>query len=198
MGFLDRLFGRADPEPEPPRRPARPGGPEEENRQAIERYRYLLRTAPPEAVEQAHTEAFSRLTPEQRRLVLDELGRDLPPAERAASDDPASLARMATRAELRRPGTLERSFERMPAMGGVGFFGGTFLSTLAGVFVANALFDAFLGDGGGGEGGGENADGGEGGDAGADAGLGDVGADAGGDFGGFGDFGGDFGGGFEG
>ena len=31
--------------------------------QAIARYRYLLRTAPPEAIEQAHAEAFAQLTP---------------------------------------------------------------------------------------------------------------------------------------
>ena len=37
--------------------------------QAIERYRYMLNTAPPETIEQAHAEAFARLTPEQRRLV---------------------------------------------------------------------------------------------------------------------------------
>ena len=78
--------------------------------QAVERYRYLLRTAPPEAIEQAHAEAFAQLTPEQRRLVLEGLSEDLPPQERADRDDPQSLARMATRAELRQPGTLERTF----------------------------------------------------------------------------------------
>ncbi len=45
---------------------------------AIDRYRYLLRTAPPDAVEQAHAEAFARLTPEQRRQVLAELGEQVP------------------------------------------------------------------------------------------------------------------------
>ncbi|MEK8226557.1 hypothetical protein NKG05_11425 [Oerskovia sp. M15] len=48
--------------------------------------------------------------PEQRQRVLADLGQDLPQSERAASDDPSSLARMATRAEIRNPGTLERSF----------------------------------------------------------------------------------------
>src|SRR3712207_7066023 len=41
--------------------------------QAVERYRYLLRTAPPGAIEQAHAEAFAQLTPAQRRLVLEGL-----------------------------------------------------------------------------------------------------------------------------
>ena len=30
--------------------------------QAVERYRYMLRTAPPDTIEQAHEEAFSRLS----------------------------------------------------------------------------------------------------------------------------------------
>src|SRR5690349_12111879 len=70
---------------------------------AIERYRYMLRTAPPETVEQAHAEAFAKLTPEQRRTVLADLSTEVPASERATSDDPRSLARMATRAEMRRP-----------------------------------------------------------------------------------------------
>ena len=112
MGFLDRLFGRTE---EPARRaedvpPAAPAADEDER--AIERYRYLLRTAPPEQIEQAHAEAFSKLTPEQRRQVLSDLSDTVPPQERAASDDPRDLARMATRAEVRRPGTLERSLGR--------------------------------------------------------------------------------------
>jgi hypothetical protein len=61
----------------PLRRGTPPGQPTDE--QAVERYRYLLRTAPPEAIEAAHAEAFARLTPEQRRLVLEGLGADLPP-----------------------------------------------------------------------------------------------------------------------
>src|ERR671916_421873 len=87
--------------------------------QAVERYRYLLRTAPPETIEEAHAEAFAQLTPEQRRLVLQELTQDLPERERAAgyADDPRSLARMATRAEMRQPGTLERTFGGMNAPG---------------------------------------------------------------------------------
>ena len=42
-------------------------------------------TAPPEAIEQAHAEAFARLTPEQRQLLLKELGSDMPDAERTAA-----------------------------------------------------------------------------------------------------------------
>lgn len=184
---------------------------------AVERYRYLLRTAPPDAVEQAHTEAFAQLTPEQRRRVLDELGSGLPPAERATSDDPQSLARMATRAELRNPGTLEQSFRGQGGYGagarGPGFgsmVGSSLLGTVAGVVigsaVANALFGPAFGDPSQDFAGDAGSDAGaEGGDAGADAGGDagsteaagpDAGYDGGGDAGGgFGDFGGDFGGG---
>ena len=49
--------------------------------QAITRYRYMLQTAPPETLEQAHAEAFARLTPEQRQQVLQQLAQDAPPSE---------------------------------------------------------------------------------------------------------------------
>jgi hypothetical protein len=194
VGFLDRLFGgtkASSAEPwaaEPPGRKA-PSADE----QAIERYRYLLRTAPPETIEEAHAEAFAQLTPEQRKLVLTELSAELPEHERSAgyADDPRSLARLATRTEMRRPGSLERSFGGMNARG-MGF-GGTmassFLGAFAGLLIGSAIAEQFFGD----EGTDQSADGGEDGDA--DAGdAGDAG-DTGGDFGG-GDFGGgDFGGG---
>ena len=148
---------------------------------ALERYRYMLRTAPPDDIERAHEEAFAQLTPEQRRAVLRELAEQAPPSE-VGGDDPRSLARLATRSEMRQPGTMERTF------GGAGVpgLGSMFLSTLAGAFVGTAIADAFFGD----EGSGDSAA--EGSDAeSADAG------DSGGDFGdGGGDFGGgDFGGG---
>jgi hypothetical protein len=166
--------------------------------QAVERYRYLLRTAPPETIEEAHAEAFAKLTPEQRRMVLQELDTTLTPAERAAGarydEDPRSLARLATRAEMRQPGTLERTWSGMPA--GIGMGGlmmGNFMSTIAGVMVGSLIADAFLGNSGYNEASAAEADSG---DASADAG-GDFGGDAGaGDGGTFGDFGGDMGGGF--
>src|SRR5690349_9236566 len=72
MGLLDRLFGRRphqtgyqDRPPRYERRPAQDGRLSDE--QALERYRYLLRTAPPEQIEQAHAEAFAQLTPDQRQ-----------------------------------------------------------------------------------------------------------------------------------
>ena len=159
--------------------------------QAVARYRYMLQTAPPETIEQAHTEAFARLTAEQRRLVLEELSADAPEAERAqAKDDPRSLARMATRAEIRQPGTIERTFGRMGGGAGMGgIMGASFLSSIAGVVVGSAIAQAFFG--GAGTEGGDQQDVGEAGDAhqdiGPDAGD-EMAADMGGDFG---DFGGD-------
>lgn len=222
MGLLDRLFGRGDDREDERRqpvrrqagRPARGGNiPPDQltDEQAVERYRYMLRTAPPETLEQAHTEAFTRLTPEQRQMVLQELTQTLPENERGArqQDDPQSLARMATRAEMRQPGTLERTFGGMGG-GGIGMGGllaGSFLSSFAGMFlgsmIAQQFFDNSGGDQGSGDSGGDgqegdSADSGEGDSGGTDGGGTDTGGYAdsgGGDFGG-GDFGGgDFGGG---
>jgi hypothetical protein len=203
MDMLRRLFGGEEPRSQTarPLPRSRELSPDE---QAVERYRYLLRTAPPETIEDAHAEAFAKLTPEQRRMVLQELDSTLTPAERAAGatydENPRSLARLATRAEMRQPGTLERTWSGMPA--GIGMGGlmmGNFMSTIAGVMVGSMIADAFLGNAGYDAGSAETADASagtfdaEGGDfGGGDPGSGDGGAfgDMGGDFGGFGDFGG--------
>jgi hypothetical protein len=184
---------------------------------AIARYRYLLRTAPPDKIGAAHAEAFAQLTPDQRQEVLTQLAAAVPSSERPRSDDPQTLARVATRAEMRQPGTLERAFGGgygpgygggpgygRGGYGGPGFgsiVGGSLLGTIGGMVigtaVADALFDTRLGDGGLFGGGDEEAyaqgyEDGAGADGGDYGGGGDY-AD-GGDFGG-GDFGGDFGGG---
>lgn len=202
MSFFDRLFGAPTPEPDPRRSTAR-----SDDDRAVERYRYLLQTAPPETIEQVHAEAFAKLTPEQRRLVYDELARTAPAGEAPADDQPQNLARAATRSELRQPGTMERSLAG-PSFGQM--VGASLLGTVAGYVIGSALASAFLppmdagltnagADGGTDAGADGSADGGA--DAGADAGEGsDAGADAGGfdaggfdaGGGGFGDFG-DFG-----
>src|SRR3954451_7243745 len=141
MGLLDRLFGRGPrrspygpgqggqyqqqypqqqyPEQGYGQRPARSA-----DEQAIERYRYLLRTAPPDQVEAAHAEAFAKLTPDQRRQVLEQLSAAVPPGERPRGDDPQTLARTATRAEFRQPGFLERTFGGYGGGYGPGYGGG--------------------------------------------------------------------------
>jgi hypothetical protein len=190
MGFLDRLLGR----PEQPEQPPRSAAPERsENEIAVERYRYLLRTAPPETIE-------------QRDLLFRQLTENAMEGERPANSEPATLAKSATRAELRQPGTLDRAFGGDQAGGrqGPGFgsmLGASLLGTVAGYVVGSAIVSAFLPDMGAGAdasadagadsgdaGSGESGDSGFGGDSG---GSGDSGGF--GDFGGGGDFGGDFG-----
>jgi hypothetical protein len=112
---------------------------------AVERYRYMLRTAPPDTVEQAHAEAFAALTPEQRRQVLAELSASSPEAERGSADDPRSLARAATRAELREPGTMERTLGGgRPGTGMGGVLAGSLLASVAGSFIGTSVAGAFL------------------------------------------------------
>jgi hypothetical protein len=179
MGFLDRLFG-TDGAAAPAARRARPT----DDERAIERYRYLLRTAPPETIEEVHREAFAKLTEEQRAMVYEELSKGAGTGERPLSSEPATLARAATRAEMRNPGTLERSLSN-PAYNGPGVGGmiaSSLIGTVAGYVIGSALVSAFLPWDGGSV------------DAAADPGAaaGSDTADAGGDFGA--DFGGDFGG----
>jgi hypothetical protein len=211
MGFLRRLFGgEGERELIRPRPSGRGATPLTADEQAVERYRYMLRTAPPEAIERAHEEAFAKLTPEQRRLALDELTKTAPPEERAgASDNPRSLARLATRAEMRQPGTLERSFGGNGMGGGMGMgmggmIAGSLLGSIAGTFIGTAIaqqfFDNDTGFDGGDGGGGGDAAGNEVLDAPQDGAAADpmVGEDPGfDDMGGFdpgADFGGDMGG----
>jgi hypothetical protein len=167
---------------------------------ALERYRYLLRTAPPDAIEAAHAEAFAALSPEQRRKVLEGLAREIPESElreaQATGDDPTALARVATRAEMLKPGTIERAYGGMPArgglLGGIGF-GGSFLSMLAGAFVGTSIANALFMDHGYPPGDPESSDAASdaGGESGSDSDVGSDDSDVGGGFGG--DFGGDAG-----
>jgi hypothetical protein len=181
MGFLDRLFGTEEAPATPRRRPLN------EDERAVERYRYLLRTAPPETIEQVHAEAFSKLNESQRALVYEELSKGSATGERPLSSEPATLARAATRKEMREPGSLERSLAG-PSFGAM--VGSSLLGTVAGYVIGSALVSAFL-PWDGGSAADAATESGSDSDASADAG-GDAGSDFGGDFGG-GDFGGDFG-----
>jgi len=188
VGILDKLLGR-DEEPQPSQAQSpRAGSAQSGDEQAIARYRYMLKTAPPETIEQAHAEAFAKLTPEQRSMLLQQLSANIPAAERsvaAGKDDPQSLARLATRAEVRQPGSLERVLGGMPGrgMGMGGMMAGSFLSTIAGVVIGSAIAQSFLGDSGSGDA--------AGGEQKSDEMTSDTSADAGSDAGGF--DGGDFG-----
>ncbi len=145
MDMLRRLFGGDEPRSQASGSLSRSRqlSPDE---QAVERYRYLLRTAPPETIEDAHAEAFAKLTPEQRQQVLAEMSTAVPEAERARSTDPHEMARMATRAEMRQPGMMERTLggQRGPGMGSM--IAGTLLASVAGAFIGTAIADAFFDD----------------------------------------------------
>jgi hypothetical protein len=172
MGFFGRMLGiedeadRARARVAPPRGAAGAAGAPDSDAQAIERYRYMLRTAPPETLEQANAEAFAKLTPEQRRTVLAELTAATPPAEQAnvaatPVDDPNALARVATRTEIRQPGTLERAL----GSGAMGFGGGllsSFAMGFVGSMVAQSFFSALGGMSFGGDGAAADAEGSEG------------------------------------
>jgi hypothetical protein len=159
---------------------------------AVERYRYLLRTAPPETIEQVHEEAFMKLSPEQRRILFTQLSQEAAPGDAPRGDDPHSLAQSATRSEIRKPGTMERAFAGAGAQdggggrgqgGGMGFGGmvaSSLLGTVAGYVIGSALVSAFLppmGFEGGDQAGAEGGTGAEGADGqAADAGSTEAGA----------------------
>lgn len=194
MGFLDRLLGRE--EPAQPYRPA-PQAQRSDDEIAVERYQYLLRTAPPETIEQVHQEAFTKLTDEQRDLLFQKLSESAAESERPRDASPAALATAATRTEIQRPGTLTRAFggqqgaqQNGPSFGSM--VGSSLLGTVAGYVIGSALVSAFMPDFGGADASTEaGAEGDTGGEAGADTSSADGGWDSGGDFGG--DAGGDFG-----
>lgn len=214
MGFLDRLFG-TDPDEEYRRTTAQvrqASAARSEDEIAVERYRYLLRTAPPETIEKVHEEAFAKLTPEQRRMLFTQLQTDAPAGDAPQSDDAHSLAVAATRSEMRQPGTMVRALGGGANAGnGAPGFGSMFASSLlgsvAGYVIASTLMSAFMpmdmgADASAGADTGTDAGGDQSSDAGTDSGSGSesagefTSADGGGDFGGGDMGGGDFGGGF--
>ena len=203
MGFFNRLFGRED---ESAGQHAAVPARRSDDEIAVERYEYLLRTAPPETIEKVHTEAFSKLTPQQRDILFEKLTAHADANERPADAAPATLAKAATRAELQQPGTLTRTLggSAFGGAGGVGLggmFATSLLGSVAGFVIGSALVSSFMpmdsgndaaaSDGSGSDSTGSDSTGASGPDAsGSDSG----GYDSGGDFGG-GDFGGgDFGG----
>ncbi|MDQ3713513.1 MAG: hypothetical protein M3388_15005 [Acidobacteriota bacterium] len=201
MGILDKIFG-GDDEPQMQKSGTQrnpndksAAGAQTEDEAAIARYRYMLKTAPPETIEQAHAEAFAKLTPQQRQMVLQQLNENLPEDERRAlaqsGDDSQALARAATRAEMRQPGTMERAFGgaggAMPGFGGM--LAGSLLGSIAGTVIGSYVAQQFFAD----DAGGFDSAGDSGNEAETSSNEADYGqdetADAGSDFG---DFGGDF------
>lgn len=113
-----------------------------DDRAAIARYDYLLRTASPDQVELLHREAFERLTPAQRAHVRSRMDAELAPHERPRSDSAADLARTAGRAEAQRPGRMSQLLARAGRGGmiGAGVLGaGGLLAAVAGGAVVSAI-----------------------------------------------------------
>ncbi|WP_236553700.1 hypothetical protein [Rathayibacter sp. VKM Ac-2803] len=150
----DKVTGDARPSHSPasaaPRAPirpqdARPGQPAvtQEDRAAIARYDYLLRTADPEQLEQVHRDAFAKLTPAQRSQVEARLREELPANEQPRSSNPDDLARAATRGEAQNPGFLKKMFSKPGTRGalagaGVGAVAGVGLGAAGGLLAAVA------------------------------------------------------------
>ena len=129
-----------------PRRPTDAAPSSADAERAIARYLYLLRTAPPEAIEQVHADAFGALGESRRRELLERIGQVLPPYERAlatpVNGTPVGLARLITRAEMRRPGTVRQLFG--PGVGVGTAVGASLLGGIAGAVAASALAAPFL------------------------------------------------------
>lgn len=154
-GAADAITGEGDRRPAPERRPATASGPvPEEDRRAIARYDYLVRTAEPDQLERVHREAFERLTPQQRTQLTASMRSELPESERPRTDAPQDLARSATRLGALDPRRLTRMLGRSGssstgagtlAAGAAGAAGGL-LGVVAGGAVATGIGSSLLQD----------------------------------------------------
>jgi hypothetical protein len=109
-----------------------------EDRAAIARYDYLLKTAQPEQLEHVHRDAFARLSPAQRAQVEARLTDELPAHERPASSDANDLARAAVRGEAHNPGFLRGLFLKPGARGAAGAAAGLGVGAVAGAGIGAA------------------------------------------------------------
>ncbi|WP_104141350.1 hypothetical protein [Arthrobacter sp. ZGTC131] len=134
MAFFDRVFGRTTR-----RKGATPGRAEDEI--AVERYQQVLSNAPTDKIEQAHLEAFAKLTPAQLDVLFERFTKDAPtPDDRPADARPDTLARAAARAERRQPGTLTRTLGE----GNNVSAGRSVLQTVAGYVIATEIVSAYF------------------------------------------------------
>ncbi len=116
--------------------------------QAIQRYRYLLQTAPSETLERGHAEAFTRMAQTQRTRMLQELVTAFPeetrPTINVRADDPVSLAQCITHIERNTPGLLEQTLGGPAAGMGGGMLAGTLFASIAVGFVESAAVQQFF------------------------------------------------------
>lgn len=84
-----------------------------------ERYRHMLRNAPPDAFDDAQEEAFQRLSPQQREDLARQLyqyqqqgqgGYQQQVDPRSLAQDPRALGRMLRQTEQQQPGVLDQLF----------------------------------------------------------------------------------------
>jgi len=132
MGLLDRLFrGRRPPEEA---EATAVTGPE-----ALARWRYLLITAPPEALATAHADGLAAMDADARAGVLHRIRAALSALEPGAVPprEPEVLLRATARAERRAPGFFERALSADAA-------GRRSLHGLATLVVASAAAAPFL------------------------------------------------------
>ena len=126
MGVLARLFGAEQ---------------ESDDDGALMRYRHLLGTAPIESIERAHAEAFRELREPERAAIYEELSRGSGTGERPLSSEPATLARSASRAERRTPGSIESALRAADDRGG---FAGALIDPVIGHVARSPWVSAFL------------------------------------------------------
>ena len=107
MGFLDRLLGRGNQE-------------RSDDEIAIERYEYLLRTAPPETIEQVHTK----------------------PATLAKAATRAELQQPGIRTRTLGGSAFGGSVQGGPSFGGM--VGSSLLGSVAGYVIGSTLVSAFM------------------------------------------------------
>lgn len=92
----------------------RPGGgdrPADED-EVLRRYRFLLRRAAPDAVEDGHKQALSRLRDDQRRLILLAVQRGLVAGGRLQPQDTSQIAHLIVLGERRSPNAFLEACEQ--------------------------------------------------------------------------------------
>lgn len=107
MGLLGRLLGHKQAADEGDR----PVFGSDTEDPVVRHYRYLLRTAPREALVAAHAEALARLDPFVRATALGTVRRQMARGQRLTPDDIAPLAELLTRGEQDDPGALIGAFD---------------------------------------------------------------------------------------
>jgi hypothetical protein len=136
MGVLARLFGAEHDSAE-----YNSAEHDSDDDLLLRRYRHLLGTAPIESIEQAHAEAFADLREPARAAIYEELSRGTGTGERPLSSEPATLARSASRAESRVPGSIEKVLRAADDRGG---FTGALIDPVVGHVARSPLVSAFL------------------------------------------------------